>query len=175
MTRGIVLPCGLMTLLPGSGTALLDNRLVRQEPSSRRPFRHPRRSVDRRGAQGHSPSGGIHDSAPCGLGAERKEGVSVRIPTAYTESYRNARATDPVAVDNYLRHTGIGDPELDPDRQVVQHHRTGESLEARKASTSALSDFTRSSRKSSVSGAWTGITGSVFEADSDRTKGPATG
>ena len=38
----------------------------------------------------------------------------MRIPTAYTESYRNARARNPVAVDNYLRHTGIGDPELDP-------------------------------------------------------------
>ena len=34
------------------------------------------------GAQGHPPSGGIHDSAPCGLRAERKEGISVRIPTA---------------------------------------------------------------------------------------------
>ena len=38
----------------------------------------------------------------------------MKIPTAYTEKYTNARRTDPVAVDNYLRHTGIGDPELDP-------------------------------------------------------------
>ncbi len=38
----------------------------------------------------------------------------MKIPTAYAEKYTNARRTDPVAVDNYLRHTGIGDPELDP-------------------------------------------------------------
>ena len=39
---------------------------------------------------------------------------SLTIPTAYADGYRKARPHDPVAVDNYLRHTGIGDPELDP-------------------------------------------------------------
>ena len=38
----------------------------------------------------------------------------MRIPSAYAEKYGKARSTDPVAVDNYLRHTGIGDPVLDP-------------------------------------------------------------
>ncbi len=42
------------------------------------------------------------------------ERASPRIPTAYTDGYRKARPHDPVAVDNYLRHTGIGDPELAP-------------------------------------------------------------
>ena len=37
----------------------------------------------------------------------------MRIPTAYAKKYEKARPTDPVAVENYLRHTGIGDPELD--------------------------------------------------------------
>ena len=38
----------------------------------------------------------------------------MRIPTAYAETYRTGRRHDPEAVDNYIRHTGIGDPELDP-------------------------------------------------------------
>ena len=40
----------------------------------------------------------------------------MRIPTAYAETYRNARESheDPADVDWYMRHTGIGDPELDP-------------------------------------------------------------
>ncbi len=38
----------------------------------------------------------------------------MKIPTAYAAKYTKARSTDPVAVDNYLRHMGIGDPELDP-------------------------------------------------------------
>ena len=43
-----------------------------------------------------------------------RRGKRVKIPTAYAEKYTKARPADPVAVDNYLRHTGIGDPELDP-------------------------------------------------------------
>ena len=35
-------------------------------------------------------------------------------PTAYTEGYARARAFDQVAADNYIRHTMIGDPLLDP-------------------------------------------------------------
>ena len=38
----------------------------------------------------------------------------VKIPTAYTESYAKARLVDPTAADNYIKHTLIGDPELDP-------------------------------------------------------------
>ena len=38
----------------------------------------------------------------------------MKIPTAYADNYVKARPADPVAVDNYLRHTGIGDPVLDP-------------------------------------------------------------
>lgn len=35
------------------------------------------------------------------------------IPSAYTDGYAKARATTPEAADNYVRHTLIGDPELD--------------------------------------------------------------
>ncbi len=36
------------------------------------------------------------------------------VPSAYSESYRRARSSDPHEVDRYIRHTAIGDPELDP-------------------------------------------------------------
>ncbi len=35
-------------------------------------------------------------------------------PSAYLEGYEKARLYDQAAADNYLRHTTIGDPELDP-------------------------------------------------------------
>ena len=35
-------------------------------------------------------------------------------PSAYTEGYAKARLHDQTAADNYIRHTTIGDPELDP-------------------------------------------------------------
>ena len=35
-------------------------------------------------------------------------------PTAYAEGYREARRFDCAEADNYIRHTTIGDPELDP-------------------------------------------------------------
>ena len=35
-------------------------------------------------------------------------------PSAYLDGYSKARAVDPEAADNYIRHTAIGDPELDP-------------------------------------------------------------
>ena len=38
----------------------------------------------------------------------------MRIPTAYADAYRNRRHRDPEAADNYIRHTSLGDPELDP-------------------------------------------------------------
>ncbi len=38
----------------------------------------------------------------------------MEVPSAYAESYRRARPSDPEGVDSYIRHTGIGDPELDP-------------------------------------------------------------
>lgn len=36
------------------------------------------------------------------------------IPSAYIEGYAKARLYDQVGADNYIRHTTIGDPELDP-------------------------------------------------------------
>ncbi|MYA08312.1 MAG: DUF2236 domain-containing protein [Holophagales bacterium] len=38
----------------------------------------------------------------------------MEVPSAYAESYRRARPFDPEGVDRYIRHTGIGDPDLDP-------------------------------------------------------------
>ena len=38
----------------------------------------------------------------------------MKIPAAYSDSYQRVRSSDPERVDNYIRHTGIGDPELDP-------------------------------------------------------------
>ena len=35
-------------------------------------------------------------------------------PSAYSEGYSKARRHDQAAADNYMRHTGIGDPVLDP-------------------------------------------------------------
>ena len=35
------------------------------------------------------------------------------MPTAYTEGYATARIRDAALADNYMRHTGIGDPVLD--------------------------------------------------------------
>ena len=37
-----------------------------------------------------------------------------RIPGAYAEGYATARGVDPALADAYMRHTGIGDPDLDP-------------------------------------------------------------
>ena len=36
------------------------------------------------------------------------------IPTAYVDGYAKARTVDPEGADNYIRHTTIGDPALDP-------------------------------------------------------------
>ncbi len=38
----------------------------------------------------------------------------MQIPLAYAEGYAKARAADPAAADNYVRHTAIGDSRLDP-------------------------------------------------------------
>ena len=38
----------------------------------------------------------------------------MKIPSAYTESYARACAVDQATADNYIKHTTIGDPELDP-------------------------------------------------------------
>ena len=37
-----------------------------------------------------------------------------RTPSAYTEGYARARVYDQAAADNYIRHTTMGDSELDP-------------------------------------------------------------
>ena len=42
-----------------------------------------------------------------------------RIPSAYGDGYAKARAVDQEAADNYLRHTIIGDPVLDPVMEDV--------------------------------------------------------
>ena len=36
------------------------------------------------------------------------------IPTAYLKGYETARAFDPATADKYIKHTMIGDDELDP-------------------------------------------------------------
>ena len=38
----------------------------------------------------------------------------IEVPSAYAEGYAKARLHDSEAADNYIRHTTIGDPELDP-------------------------------------------------------------
>lgn len=38
----------------------------------------------------------------------------MKCPSAYTDGYAKARLHDEAAADNYIRHTTIGDPELDP-------------------------------------------------------------
>ena len=38
----------------------------------------------------------------------------IQVPTAYAEPYANARGYDEALVDNYIKHTTMGDPELDP-------------------------------------------------------------
>ena len=38
----------------------------------------------------------------------------IQVPTAYAEPYANARGYDEALVDNYIKHTIMGDPELDP-------------------------------------------------------------
>ncbi|WP_420632877.1 oxygenase MpaB family protein [Candidatus Palauibacter sp.] len=50
----------------------------------------------------------------------------MNVPTAYAEGYRTARPTDPEAVDNYVKHTGIGDPELDPIMEELSSMPPGE-------------------------------------------------
>ena len=41
-------------------------------------------------------------------------GYAGTMPYAYLEGYEKARLYDQAAADNYLKHTTIGDPELDP-------------------------------------------------------------
>ena len=74
------------------------------------------------------------------------------VPSAYSESYRRARSSDPHEVDRYIRHTAIGDPELDPvfeelaDLRPAELHRfvrigiEGDD-EALRAAPQALRDF----------------------------------
>ena len=38
----------------------------------------------------------------------------LNIPSSYVDGHAKACAVDPEAADNYVRHTTIGDPELDP-------------------------------------------------------------
>ena len=43
-----------------------------------------------------------------------KGGLEVRVPSVYVEGYEKARRHDPAAAENYIRHTTMGDSELDP-------------------------------------------------------------
>ena len=52
--------------------------------------------------------------------------ITVKIPTAYVENYIKARPTDPVAVDNYMKHTGIGDLVLDPIMEELSDMAPGD-------------------------------------------------
>ena len=38
----------------------------------------------------------------------------INVPSAYVDGYAKARVVDREAADNYIRHTIVGDPELDP-------------------------------------------------------------
>ena len=48
------------------------------------------------------------------------------IPSCYIPGYAKARTHDPVAVDNYMKHTGIGDPVLDPIMEELSDMAPGE-------------------------------------------------
>ena len=39
--------------------------------------------------------------------------TQIQLPSDYVESYQQARRIDPAVADNYIKHTLIGDPELD--------------------------------------------------------------
>lgn len=43
-----------------------------------------------------------------------KVGKKICIPSAYTKGYAKAYGYDQASIDNYIQHTTIGDPELDP-------------------------------------------------------------
>lgn len=43
----------------------------------------------------------------------------LEIPSAYRAGYEKARLEDPAAADNYVRHTSIGDPRLDPVMEEI--------------------------------------------------------
>ena len=45
--------------------------------------------------------------------------TQIQVPSDYVESYRQARRLDQALADNYIKHTLIGDPELDPVMQEL--------------------------------------------------------
>lgn len=47
-------------------------------------------------------------------------------PTAYTEGYAKARLVDEALADNYIRHTTVGDPELDPVMEELASMNPGQ-------------------------------------------------
>ncbi|MDE0409924.1 MAG: hypothetical protein OXN81_18915, partial [Alphaproteobacteria bacterium] len=50
----------------------------------------------------------------CEPGGPAGTGEVLNPPSAYVEGYARARAVDPETADNYIRHTTVGDPGLDP-------------------------------------------------------------
>ena len=45
--------------------------------------------------------------------------TQIQVPSDYVESYQQARRLDQAVADNYIKHTLIGDPELDPVMQEL--------------------------------------------------------
>ncbi len=43
----------------------------------------------------------------------------MQVPSAYVKGYAKAKAVDPVTADKYIKHTTIGDPELDPVMEEI--------------------------------------------------------
>ena len=52
--------------------------------------------------------------------------TQIQLPSDYVESYRQARRIDPAVADNYIKHTLIGDPELDPVMQELSSMPTND-------------------------------------------------
>lgn len=65
---------------------------------------------------------------------------TIDVPSAYAEGYKNARRFDNALADNYVRHTTIGDPALDPVMDEIYslhpaklHKFVGAGIERREA------------------------------------------
>ena len=57
-----------------------------------------------------------------------RDELTTTAPAAYLPGYERARIYDKVAADNYLKHTTIGDPELDPIMEELSAELSPEDL-----------------------------------------------
>ena len=85
--------------------------------------------------------------------------VTAKIPSAYLEGYEKARLYDQALADNYVKHTTIGDPELDPIMEELSaelspgqlHRFVGAGIEqneeALREAPAALRDFFKNLRE----------------------------